>query len=187
MRDDVFDMPSDMSELDVFVLALISKGLGTPYELKATAGLSIGSSAPALRRLEKNGWISADQPGVRRKRKFSLTKAGRNALRIQCLKLEEKRPSSMDEILRAAYLTAIISGTRPTMRVLERGAADLSHVARLKQAEADQLLLLSRIQTPAWYRWLKVRSQATEAEAHARLLAEVAREYRRNKPSKQNR
>ena len=41
------------TSLELFVLAMVRQGLATPYELKTKAGLSLGSTVPALARLEK--------------------------------------------------------------------------------------------------------------------------------------
>ena len=46
-----------LSVLDLFVLSLFDRGLETPYDLQRQAGVSLGSSVPALRRLEAAGLI----------------------------------------------------------------------------------------------------------------------------------
>jgi DNA-binding PadR family transcriptional regulator len=40
------------SVLDCFILSLLDRGLETPYDLQRVGGISVGSSLPALRRLE---------------------------------------------------------------------------------------------------------------------------------------
>ena len=44
-------MPPTSTDLDLFILALVQRGCATAYDLKARAGISIGSSAPVLQRL----------------------------------------------------------------------------------------------------------------------------------------
>ena len=41
------------TSLELFVLAMVRRGLATPYELKTKAGLSLGSTVPVLARLEE--------------------------------------------------------------------------------------------------------------------------------------
>jgi DNA-binding PadR family transcriptional regulator len=45
------------TSLELFVLAMLQQGLATPYELKTKAGLSLGSTVPALARLEKDALV----------------------------------------------------------------------------------------------------------------------------------
>jgi hypothetical protein len=47
------------TDLDLFILALVQAGLATTYDLKSKAGLSVGSTAPVLARLEEAGLIGA--------------------------------------------------------------------------------------------------------------------------------
>ena len=43
--------------LDLFILSLLDRGLETPYDLQRQGGLSLGSTVPALRRLETAGLV----------------------------------------------------------------------------------------------------------------------------------
>src|SRR5438309_1636371 len=45
------------ADLELFLLALLSRGIATPYDLQAAAGLSPGASIPALGRLEAAGYV----------------------------------------------------------------------------------------------------------------------------------
>ena len=50
-------------DLDLFVLALISSGVSTPYALQKKAGLSPGATIPAIQRLLQAGLIRHGKPG----------------------------------------------------------------------------------------------------------------------------
>jgi len=71
---------SDQSTLELFLLALISRGVSTPYEFKAQAGLSVGATKPALERLLQNGLIKKGEKGSRSRVEYLLTSAGRRAV-----------------------------------------------------------------------------------------------------------
>jgi hypothetical protein len=50
-------MPPPSSDLELFILAIVRRNCATPaapYDLKSQAGISVGSSAPVLERLEKS-------------------------------------------------------------------------------------------------------------------------------------
>ncbi len=56
--------PSAFTSLELFVLAMVRQGLATPYDLKTKAGLSLGSTVPALARLEKDSLVEASDKGA---------------------------------------------------------------------------------------------------------------------------
>jgi len=43
---------------------MVRQGLATPYDLKTKAGLSLGSTVPALARLEKDSLVEASDKGA---------------------------------------------------------------------------------------------------------------------------
>jgi DNA-binding PadR family transcriptional regulator len=123
------------STLDLFLLALMEQGLAAPYDFKARAGVSVGASAPALRRLEKQGMVSkgaAQAP--RERREYTLTAKGRRALeRGWRPALNGKIPNDLEAILRLAAL-ALAQSRKP------RIAADyLRRAARAQDDLADEL------------------------------------------------
>ncbi len=71
--------------LDLALLGLLRRGPRHGYDLKRLLGelgfmrVSFGALYPALRRLEKRGWIAALRPAARRKA-YRLTADGRAAL-----------------------------------------------------------------------------------------------------------
>jgi DNA-binding PadR family transcriptional regulator len=67
-------------DLDLFLLALISQGIDTPYRMQSLARISQGTSLQAIRRLLEHELIRSSAEGSRRRKTWSLTRAGRNRL-----------------------------------------------------------------------------------------------------------
>src|ERR1051325_1130641 len=128
------------SDLDLFLLALVQSGLATPYELKAKAGLSVGSTAPVIERLEKDGFIAGSKPGVRNSRRFEITKTGRKKLQSDWQSLLGSQPSGFDTILRITYIAWLLGRRDTVSKFIHKSASTLRSVAAIRSAEADQLL-----------------------------------------------
>ncbi len=101
--------------LDLFLLTLIRDGITTPYDRQARAGVSLGASLPAVRRLLAGGLVREADEGPRGRREFAVTRSGRSelqrtdpylqhaldeahgdlesALRLVCIAVSEGKPS----------------------------------------------------------------------------------------------
>ena len=176
------------SDIDLLLLALVQRGLQTPYDLKTRAGLSVGTAAPVLARLEEGGWIEADKAGARRSRRFSITKAGEKRLKLEWRNLLQKRVTATDEILRIVYLSRILGDAPTAARFAARASGDLAALGEMKRMEADQHdSWPDSPESADWYLSMKLRGQAAEAMSHARLLAEIAKELQPRKRAKKHR
>ncbi len=72
------------SVLDIYLLSLIDRGLCTKYDLQRRGGVSLGSSTPALKRLQNAGLITekkAEDDSKRLRQLLALTPAGRRIAR----------------------------------------------------------------------------------------------------------
>jgi DNA-binding PadR family transcriptional regulator len=72
------------SVLEIFILSLLDRGLETPYDLQRQGGLSLGSTVPALKRLETAGLVRKKAPVGSSKRPrhwFQLSAAGKKRAR----------------------------------------------------------------------------------------------------------
>jgi DNA-binding PadR family transcriptional regulator len=72
------------SVLDIYLLSLIDRGLSTRYDLQRRGGVSLGSSTPALKRLQLAGLVTereADDGTMRIRQVLNLTPAGRRVSR----------------------------------------------------------------------------------------------------------
>jgi DNA-binding PadR family transcriptional regulator len=70
-----------LSQLNVFLLALVEFGLTTPYDLLSKAGLGSGLTSPALKRLKEAGLLTSTH-GPRNRQRYAITDKGKNALRL---------------------------------------------------------------------------------------------------------
>lgn len=68
------------SSLELFLLAAISDGCTTAYDLHTQAGLSVGSTQPALQRMVKKGWLEVETSGGRGRMRHALTGKGKKEL-----------------------------------------------------------------------------------------------------------
>lgn len=74
----------DPSILELYILSLLDRGLRTKYEFQRQGGISLGSSSPALKRLQKARLITQQhaEDGTKRVRQIlKLTPAGRRVMR----------------------------------------------------------------------------------------------------------
>lgn len=124
------------SILDIFLLSLFDRGLETPYDLQRQAGVSLGSSIPALRRLEAAGFIKKRMTAVaseRPRHSYQLSAAGRKLARDGWVSfLKDQPPSDFDAVLRLADL----------MRHYNANASDIASF--LNRAAKDRVLLSKR-------------------------------------------
>ena len=99
----VVGMPSELSNLEVFLLALIEADVRTPYDMMRKVDISVGSSLPALKRLEKEKFVRVSR-GPRRSKIFALTMKGSTAFRKNWKSVVEETGPELESILRAATL-----------------------------------------------------------------------------------
>ena len=70
-----------MPSLDLLILSLVEAGINTPYRWQSQAGLSLGGTLPAVRRLLARHLVSEAAAGPRGRREFTITAAGRSELK----------------------------------------------------------------------------------------------------------
>lgn len=103
----------------------MQQGLATPYELKTKAGLSLGSTVPALSRLEESGLVKASEEGARRSHRFSITEKGAKALAQGWEEHLIEDHTDLDSILRVSYLACHYGGAKACQEFLKRSAEGL--------------------------------------------------------------
>jgi hypothetical protein len=81
-----------IASLDLLILTLVDAGIDTPYRWQIQAGLSLGATLPAARRLLSRQLVSERKPGPRGRREFRITRTGRTQLK------------NIDQYLHAALL-----------------------------------------------------------------------------------
>ncbi len=159
------------NDLDLFVLALISDEVSTPYELKMTAGLSPGATIPALTRLMEEGFVLQGKPGPRGRADYKITSAGRRYLKSGWKELIEDGPSGdLDADLRVALLAIWLGGDRNL-------AADFLRLSTVKRLKTIQTIEepndSASLQSLAlWYR--RLRSTSADALIKGESAAALA-------------
>ena len=115
-------------DLDLFLLALISEGIDTPYRMQSLAGISQGTSLQAIKRLLKDGQVRSSAEGSRRRKTWSLTRAGRNRLQRDSRPRASQSPvnSNFEALLRTALLMAFVHGDFQSASSILRAAATRS-------------------------------------------------------------
>ncbi len=163
------------TSLELFVLAMVQLGLQTPYDLKTKAGLSLGSTVPALARLEKDGLLKASEEGARRSRKFSITTKGSKKLAQEWSEHLATEHTDLDSILRVAYLAWQHGGAKACQEFLKRSADGLKGWAGSLRAESERLSgKLGTDPDGNTFVWMSKHCEAARAEADAKALTELS-------------
>lgn len=129
-------MPHETTNLELLILACVQRSLATPYDLHATAGLSVGATIPGLARLEQRGLVKG-VPGPRRSRRFSLTSAGQRALDTGVRDLGRDMPRDFESVLRIGALLCLYGSRQRAGKYLRRAALEWRRRARLSRAELE--------------------------------------------------
>jgi DNA-binding PadR family transcriptional regulator len=141
------------SVLDLFILSVLDRGLETPYDLNRQGGLSLGSTVPALKRLETAGLVRKKAAvGLSRRPRhwFQLSAAGRKLARGGWIPLLKDPPSDFDAVLRLADMAQYYRA-RPAdiVTFLEAAAAERRSSARVFEPREmrDSLRLVATRET----------------------------------------
>jgi DNA-binding PadR family transcriptional regulator len=163
------------TSLELFILAMVQQGLTTPYELKTRASLSLGSTVPALFRLEKSGLVKASEAGARRSRNFSITAKGTKALVPGWKEQLTEEHTDLDSILRVAYLAWQHGDARACQEFMKRSADELRGWAGSLTAESERLAgKIGAEPDGSTFVWMSKHCAAARALADAAALTELS-------------
>src|ERR1022692_1822293 len=131
-----------LSPLQIQLLVFVKLGLATPYDLITQAGLSVGLTSPALRRLEEFGLVEST-PGSRNSMRYALTKKGEEQLKSAIevegpLSFLVERSGTFDSASRAAVLAWATYGRKEAAQCVEFARNELQFQSQQKQGEAEQ-------------------------------------------------
>lgn len=122
--------PKITSSLDLFLLALIESGVSTAYAFKEQAGLSVGATLPALRRLEKYGFLVRGEKLDRNRQDLELTRAGKRELKSATERFlrdyQRQSPPDTESVLRICALALANRKTRAAIKILSLAAKEWS-------------------------------------------------------------
>lgn len=161
------------SDLDLFVLALISSGVSTPYALQKEAGLSPGATIPAIQRMMDAGLIRQGEPGPRGRTDARVTASGKKQLKNGWRALIDEGPSGdLDADLRVA-LMAISEGNSYSLaaQMLRRSASSMLELRKRvgREGESDSSIPLAGV-----YRDMRSISVRALLEAQAAAAITMA-------------
>src|ERR1035437_8827442 len=124
------------SLLDIYIVSLLDRGFETCYDLQRRGGLSLGSSIPALRRLEAASLVrktGAVGTSTRPRNGYQVSAAGRRLARTGWIPLlRDPPPTDLDALLRLADLAT------------HYGAKVTAIVSLFKRSAKDRALLSKR-------------------------------------------
>jgi DNA-binding PadR family transcriptional regulator len=122
--------------LDLFLLTLVRDGIRTPYDWQAQAGVSLGASLPAIKRLVDGGMVVESAKGSRGRREFSITRSGRSELQktdVYLAEASEDGPSDLESVLRLACIAISEGKPGPAKKLLLQSADE--HAKRARRAK----------------------------------------------------
>jgi DNA-binding PadR family transcriptional regulator len=172
------------SSLELFILSCIDRGLETPYDLQRQAGLSLGATNPALKRLIKAGLLkrSTGKSTTRRPRhQYILTSDGKTLARNGWKEfLKDSGPSvDIDSVLRILDLATYYGSPKSSILAL------INRVIESRRNAAELLVVTQSHQTgaSAWqYSHLRAEFEKTRCLAELDALAQIHARLRK-KPS----
>jgi DNA-binding PadR family transcriptional regulator len=132
-----------LNSLQVLLLVFVKFGLTTPYDLMSHAGMSVGLTSPALKRLEQAGLLTFT-PGPRKRMRYAITEKGEDKLQVV---LESGRKDNwglgqfdvFESVPRAILLAWVYSGSEDARRCVDWAAAELKAQWQKKEGRADEL------------------------------------------------
>ena len=133
----------ELNPLQLFLLVLVEFGLGTPYDLLSKAGLGVGLTSPALKRLKEAGMLNSE-PGPRNRVRYAITEKGRKTLR-ENMEVgpppfwQQGPPDVFESLPRGVILAWLNSGTEEAGYGVAEAAYKLSVLERKRQREAEEL------------------------------------------------
>lgn len=126
--------------LDRYILSLVDRGLKSKYELQRKGGVSLGSSSPAIRRMQAAKLIvqTADgTPGMRPRHELKLTLKGKRLVQCGWKKLlAESTDADFESALRLADMARHYGSKQAEITQFLRGLASKRAAAAKSRSRA---------------------------------------------------
>lgn len=159
-------------DLELFLLAMIDKGVNSPYTLMEVAALSPGATIPALSRLENAGWVKKGEEQARRRSEYSVTRTGRRHLEERWRSVFSSDPTGeMETLLRIATLARLMGAPVKSVKAYLIRAAKLRTVGRPVTARSSERLGL--------YGLMKQVADSKRLAADAAALRAIAKSLKK--------
>lgn len=163
---------STRSSLELLILALLKQGLTTTYDLQTHAGLSLGATIPALKRLAAAKLVTRKEVG--RRFEFSITREAERTLAFWTV--PQQPWTDMEDLLRAAYLAWAKGGRTDAATIVRQGIRARSRYAEeLEDRLAGVVLPLPAKPDANAYRWLRAVMEAERAKADVKALESLVK------------
>jgi DNA-binding PadR family transcriptional regulator len=174
------------STLELFILSCVDRGIATPYDLQRLAGLSLGATNPALKRLTKAGLLrrSAGKSATRRPRHdYALTDEGKKAARVgwKDYLTASAAPTDIDSLLRIYAMAVSCKAPKESLiGFLKVGITQRSNtLERLILTETQQ----SSAQSSSPYVRLRAELERVRCTAEIEMLGNLLTRLKKNPPS----
>jgi DNA-binding PadR family transcriptional regulator len=174
------------SVLDLFILSLLDRGLETSYDLQRSGGLSVGSTIPALGRLEEAGLVrKTGSPGASKRPRhgYQVSAAGRKLARSGW-KAHLKSPNhlDLDAVIRVVDMAQYCDASAAEIAsFLDAAASERRSPARLRRSRSNETgdSFEHMTRQGAW--------NVFRLKAEAKFLAGLAKSLREKKAKSSNR
>jgi DNA-binding PadR family transcriptional regulator len=174
------------SSLELLLLSFVCQGLRTPYDLKARAGLSLGSTIPALERLNQAKLLKCSK-GPRGSNVYEITLTGVKALETGWKDLSIMPVSDSDAVLRTAFLVWKYGSSDKGSDLLRSAAQDALGRAKVARVEADRLKSGPTYVSSDAYCWLRSNFEAARLEGEAKAFIAISGELARARTKRRSR
>jgi DNA-binding PadR family transcriptional regulator len=161
--------------LDLFLLTLVRHGINTPYDWQTRAGVSLGASLPAVRRLLSEGLVTEADKGSRGRREFAITRSGRGELQRTDAYLQralDEADGDLESTLRLACI-AVSEGKPEQARKMLLQAAD-EHAKRSRRARKRATLQPNNVSVAGLYSAALAHCDAIRQDATSKSLISLA-------------
>ena len=159
------------ADLELFILALIGRGLTTPYDLRTSVGLSPGATIPAFSRLEKAGFVVKGKAEARGRLEYELSPRGKKHLETSWRALlDPSRTGDLDVVLRVASLALLMGEKKQVV------ASYLSDASKERQAKAKhtRIAVAPKLRDAGLYPWLRQFGEPARAASESAILRKIA-------------
>jgi hypothetical protein len=161
--------------LDLFLLTLVRDGINAPYDWQARAGVSLGASLPAVKRLLDGGMLSEADTGSRGRRGFTITSSGRRELQKTDLYLEqalENGNSDLESVLRLVSIAISEAKTESARKLLLKSTEE--HVKRSRRAKRGSTTPAKGSSVAELYTAALAHCEASRQDATSNSLTSLA-------------
>jgi DNA-binding PadR family transcriptional regulator len=162
-------------DLESFLLALIARGLKTPYDFMRSAEISLGGSIPALGRLESAGYVRKGAGGARNRQEYETTRKGLAFLEKSWREIfQAPATGDLDTVIRIASLALLMSEPKRSV------AAYLGRAAALRKArQAARPGAVPTDDPVGVFLWMREVAAVGRAKSEAATLRHLASAVRR--------